>query len=138
MVMIPVAKKCLHLLQWSIWLLTFTVLLMLLMYSGIFVFELSLKVLDHSVIAILHDIAFFVVLLKAYKVLYSYLEHGSVAIKYIVEISIVAPLIEVIFAFDKHPFFISIFLGIFGLAALIIYSLLFDRISRMRVYNKHR
>jgi uncharacterized membrane protein (DUF373 family) len=135
--MIHIVKKSLQLVQWIIWLFTFAVLLMLLVYSGIFVFELSLKVFDHSVIAILHDVAFFVVLLKAYKVLYSYLEHGSVAIKYIVEISIVAPLIEVIFAFDKHPFHISIFLGVFGLATLVLYSLLFEKISKMRVY-KHR
>ena len=108
---------------------------MLLVYSGLKIYELSTALFEHRIKKIVHDIAYFIVLIKAYKVLLSYLEQGSVGIRYIMEISIIAPSLEVIFAFDTHDAWTNIFLGAFSLITLFLYLLFFDRISMLQYAN---
>lgn len=69
----------------------------------------------------LHSIAEVIILIKAYRILVSYLNTHHVAIKYIVEISIIAPAIELVFASDMHSMATNITFAIFGLANLVLY-----------------
>jgi len=48
-----------------------------------------------------------------------------------VEISIIAPAIEIVFAFDKHPFIVLIALGGFGIANLLIYILYYEKLLKI-------
>lgn len=76
----------------------------------------------------LHEVAYIIVLIKAYRLLLYYLEHHHVSIKYIIEISIIAPAIEIIFAFDQQSTIQNIIYGFFSLANLIAYLVFFQKI----------
>lgn len=79
----------------------------------------------------IHDIVFLIVLIKILLLLLSYFQHHHISIKYIVEISIIAPAIEIIFASDTHtPFILSLF-AIFSLANLLIYILFQEKIKKI-------
>jgi uncharacterized membrane protein (DUF373 family) len=80
---------------------------------------------------ILHDIAFLIVIVKAFKVLLSYLQNAHISIKYIVEISIIAPSIEIVFAADKWPLWLNIVFAVFGGFNLVVYLLFYEKIARM-------
>lgn len=69
----------------------------------------------------LHAIAEVLILIKAYRILRSYLTTHHISVEYIVEISIIAAAIEFVFAFDAHNAVTNALLGAFGLANLIIY-----------------
>lgn len=49
-----------------------------------------------------------------------------VSVEYIVEISIVASAVELLFAIDKHSVATNVVLGAFGLANLLIYVMYFE------------
>lgn len=70
---------------------------------------------------LLHTIAFTIVLVKAYKILISYAQKRHVSIKYLVEISIIAPTIEIVFNSQKYPIEFNIFFGVFAFLNLIAY-----------------
>jgi uncharacterized membrane protein (DUF373 family) len=70
---------------------------------------------------ILHEIAYAIVLVKAYKILISYLKIHHVNIKYIIEISIIASAIELIFHYDTHSDVVLGIFAVFGIANLLIY-----------------
>lgn len=72
-------------------------------------------------IELLHTIAFTIVLVKAYKILISYAQKRHVSIKYLVEISIIAPTIEIVFNSQKYPIEFNVFFGVFALLNLIAY-----------------
>ena len=69
----------------------------------------------------LHAIAEVIVLIKAYRILISYVHTHHVSVEYIVEISIIASAVELLFAMDTHSVSTSIVLGVFGLANLFFY-----------------
>ena len=79
----------------------------------------------------IHDMVFMIVLVKIYRLLVSFLKYHHISIKYMVEISIIAPAIEIVFAFDKHPFIVLIALGGFGIANLLIYILYYEKLLKI-------
>lgn len=77
----------------------------------------------------IHDLVFLLVLVKIFRLLLSYFKHHRISIQYVVEISIIAPAIELVFASDLHsPFVLGIFL-VYSLANLIIYIFFFDKLK---------
>lgn len=73
----------------------------------------------------LHSIAEVIILIKAYRILVSYLKTHHVSIEYIVEISIVASAIELVFATDLHSLGTNVVIAIFGVVNLIVYLFFF-------------
>lgn len=67
------------------------------------------------------SIAEVLILMKAYRILVSYLTSHHISVEYIVEISIIAPAIELLFAYDAYDVPTKIILGVFGLANLFFY-----------------
>jgi uncharacterized membrane protein (DUF373 family) len=79
----------------------------------------------------IHNMVFMIVLVKIYRLLVSFLKHHNISIKYMVEISILGPAIEVVFAFDKHPFSTLMILGGFGIANLLIYIFYYEKLLKI-------
>jgi uncharacterized membrane protein (DUF373 family) len=71
---------------------------------------------------ILNIVTFILVLVKSFKILVEYSKHQHIAIKDLVEISIIALLMEVVFNFGIHSMEINILFAIFGAVLLIIYA----------------
>lgn len=72
---------------------------------------------------LLHTIAFTIVLVKAYKILIAYAETRHINLKFLVEIAIIAPTIELLFN-PKHYEFsptVMILMAVFAFANLIAY-----------------
>lgn len=99
----------------------FISIIALILYSGITIWNLFAGEGGIAAINIVHNIAYIVVLLKAYKILTFYLKSHNLSIKYLVQISIIAPAIEVIFAGDAQPAWLSILFAIYSLSNLYIY-----------------
>ena len=72
-------------------------------------------------IELLAFIAFTIVMIKAYRILISYAKTQHVNIKYLTEIAIIAPAIEILFNSRGYQLPILILLACFGTANLIIY-----------------
>ena len=80
---------------------------------------------------ILHTIAFSIILVKAYMILVSYAKFKHVSIKYIVEISIIASAVEVIFnSWNYETLWIAILWG-FWIINLIIYMIFYKNFEKM-------
>lgn len=73
----------------------------------------------------LHAIAEVLILIKAYRILVSYLKTHHISVEYIVEISIIASAIELLFAADTHSVYTQAIFAVFGLCNLIIYLYFF-------------
>ncbi len=71
---------------------------------------------------ILSVITIILVLVKAFKILISYSKHQHIEIKPLVEIAIIALLMEVVFNFWAHSMPINWLFAVFGLWLLIIYA----------------
>ncbi|NDK09626.1 hypothetical protein GW846_02505 [Candidatus Gracilibacteria bacterium] len=71
---------------------------------------------------VLNIVTFILVLVKSFKILVEYSKNQHIAIKDLVEISIIALLMEVVFNFGIHDMSINILFALFGLALLIIYA----------------
>lgn len=101
----------------------FGTILLLLAFGCIKLYEIGASLMSGGgdSIAFLHSIAIIIVVLKAYRVLVFYLDTLHVSIKYIVEISIIAPAIELIFAPQGQNLWLTAILGAFALINLVIY-----------------
>lgn len=112
----------------------FLVSLLIILTIGILIYFAGFKV--YTLLAFphsehfIHDMVFILVLVKIYRLLIAYLQFHHVGIKYIVEISIIAPAIEIIFASDNHSLLNLTLLGIFGLGNLLVYIFFYDKISK--------
>jgi uncharacterized membrane protein (DUF373 family) len=80
---------------------------------------------------VLHVVALTVVFVKAYRMLISYLQCHHVSVKYIVEISIIAPTVDLIFAWENRPIEINILFAAFSISMLIVYALFYKRIDSL-------
>lgn len=107
----------------NISLIIFGTILLLLAFGCIKLYEIGASLMSGGgdSIAFLHSIAIIIVVLKAYRVLVFYLNTLHVSIKYIVEISIIAPAIELIFAPQGQNLWLTAILGTFALINLVIY-----------------
>ena len=74
----------------------------------------------------LHAIAFIIVLIKAFKILMSYAQTHHLNIKYLVEIAIIAPAIEILFNSHSYSLEILALMGAFGVANLLVYVIWFS------------
>jgi len=106
----------------------FIAMLVLLVFLGMIIWDMLTKASQLSFSSILHDVAFIIVLVKAYRILLYYFREHHVSIKYIVEISIIAPAIELIFAPMNQPLEVNILFAIFSLSNLALYLVFFDKL----------
>lgn len=79
----------------------------------------------------LHTVALSIVFVKAYRMLLYYLECHHISVKYIVEISIIAPAVELIFASSTRPIEINILFAFFSIAMLIIYLVFYKKLNSL-------
>jgi len=86
---------------------------------------------------ILHFIAFTIVLIKAYRILICYAKTQHINIKYLVEIAIIAPAIEILFNSHAYDLSILILFAFFGVANLIIYVWKFDQFKKIEKDTHH-
>lgn len=69
----------------------------------------------------LHAVAHTIVILKAYRILVSYLRTNHVTVKYMLEIAFTASVVELFFAYDLHDLETKIIFAVFGLVGLALY-----------------
>lgn len=78
---------------------------------------------------LLHTIAFAIVLVKAYKILQSYAETQHINLKFLVEIAIIAPTVELLFNTTTYSLGINILFAAFGFANLAAYLFFYDTLK---------
>lgn len=83
--------------------------------------------LEHE---LLHTIAFTIVLVKAYKILIAYAETRHINIKFLVEISIIAPTIELIFNASSYPLAVNAMFGTYAFLNLVAYLHFYGTLRR--------
>ncbi len=126
-------------LDWIVSFFVFVVILFLIYHMGTKLGIMVQKIwVKETLIAgadaqVLHGIAHAIVLVKAYKILVSYLKTHHLSIKYLVEISIIAGAIEVIFNATSHDIMLNIIFGIFAILNLILYLIFYEKLAQMEV-----
>lgn len=111
--------------------LIFLSIVALILYGTRTVWQMLVDVVDEANINIIHNVVYIVVLLKAYKILTSYLESHNLSINYLVQIAIIAPAIEVIFATSAQPLATNIMLAVFSIINLVIYLYFYQDLKSM-------
>lgn len=86
---------------------------------------------------LLHTIAFTIVLVKAYKILISYAEKRHVSIKYLIEIAIIAPTIEIVFNSTKYSVEENALFAVFAFANLLAYLFFYPTIKHVSQDYEH-
>lgn len=76
----------------------------------------------HLIENFLSNITFILILVKAFKILEAYAKHHHMEITDLVEIAIIALIMEVVFNFTVHSIEINILFGFVWIALLIIYA----------------
>ena len=108
------------------------IIIALLIFMSFEIFDiLRFSILAPKTRNMLHDVALMLVMLKAIKILLFYISTHRVGIKYLVEISIIAPAIEIIFAPDRHVWWLLVVFSFFSIANLIIYLVFYTRIKEL-------
>ena len=116
-------------------LVVFIVILLLASYTAIVLWMGSQEIFIHLFsgigaeerqFRILHAVARTIVVLKAYRILVSYLRSHHITVKYILEIAIIASVVELIFAYDLHNFETKIIFAVFGLVGLALYLYFYE------------
>ena len=127
-----IAKKIIGLTDYLFSFLIFCTIVALIIYSILTILNLFKDVIEGEVVNIVHNIAFMIVLMKAYKILTFYLQSHNLSIKYLVQISIIAPAIEVIFAADAQPLSLTILFSVYSLASLLVYLIFYQRLQEIQ------
>lgn len=93
---------------------------------AMFAWELNTRELLSIVLAeqILNVVTFLLVFVKSFKILKSYSLHHHIEIKDLLEISIIALLMEVVFNFGIHSMGLNILFSILGVVLIILYATL--------------
>lgn len=86
---------------------------------------------------LLHTIAFTIVLVKAYKILISYAQKSHVSIKYLIEIAIIAPTIEIVFNTSHYSIELLALFAIFAFANLLAYLFFYPTIKHVSTDYEH-
>lgn len=90
-------------------------------------------------LSLLHTIAFTIVLVKAYKILIAYAETRHISLKFLVEISIIGPTIELIFNSGSYPLEINILFATFAFLNLVAYLYFYKTLKAVSSdYEKER
>lgn len=80
---------------------------------------------------LLHNIAFTIVLVKAYTILMEYAKTKHINLKYTLEIAIIAPIIEIIFNYSSYTFEMIIFYGVSAVLFSIIYLFFYENLQKV-------
>lgn len=96
------------------------------------VFEIVTDTINLRFKHMIHNVIYFIVLVKVYKILISYLRVHHIGVKYILEIAIIAPMIEVIFMVDEKPWWITTIFIIFSFMSLILYCIFYEKVQKMK------
>jgi len=111
-------------------------ILALIIYSLRMGLELFMASFQPDFNNIIHNIAYIVVLLKAYKIMIFYFRYQNLSIKYLVQIAIIAPAIEVIFAINNQSLWVNVLYAFFSLANLLIYIIYNKELDKFDVIDK--
>ena len=85
----------------------------------------------------IHTVPITIILIKAYKLLLEYAKTQHVNVKYVLEIAITAPVVEIIFNFHSYDNTQLIFLGSFMVVVAVIYLHFYPRIKEGEIdYSK--
>ncbi len=101
----------------------------LVAYAGVKTFNIFFNFDLLGYTNVLHEAALLIVFVKAYRVLLNYYKQHTVSIKYIVEISIIAPAIDVVFGSASRDIWITILFTVFSLGNLVLYLYFYDKLS---------
>lgn len=104
-------------------------ILILIVFVGYNVSVLGLDMIHFNVTSILHDIVLIIILIKAYRVLMFYYRKHHISIKYVMEIAIIAPAMELIFAVGNQSLAVNMLFGVFSLGNLILYLVYYEKIT---------
>ncbi len=107
-------------------------------FSGLEFYKLYVHFSDIQAEDVLHSIALTIVFVKAYRMLLYYLRCHHISVKYIVEISIIAPAVELIFASENRPFEINVLFAFFSVAMLLIYLIFYKQIDSLNDECLHK
>ena len=116
-------------------LVVFIVILLLAAYTGIVLWIGSQEIFIHLFsgigeeerqLRILHAVARTILVLKAYRILVSYLRTHHVTVKYMLEIAFVACVVELFLASDLHDFETKIVFAVFGLVGVALYLYFYE------------
>jgi uncharacterized membrane protein (DUF373 family) len=80
---------------------------------------------------LLHTIAFTIVLVKAYKILISYAQTRHINIKFLIEIAIIAPTIEIIFNSRNYSIELNVLFASFAILNLVAYLFFYSTIKHV-------
>ena len=87
----------------------------------------------------LHTIAFTIVLVKAYKILVAFAEVRYFNLKLLLEIAIIAPIIELIFNSREYDMGMNILFAVFALVNLTVYLIFYKTVRQIGAdYEKER
>lgn len=90
--------------------------------------EISPEIIQHW---LLHNIAFTIVLVKAYIILREYAEKKHINIKYTLEIAIIAAIIEIVFNYNSYKFEMIIFFWFLAWIMSIIYLYFYEKLEKI-------
>lgn len=79
---------------------------------------------------ILHTIAFTIILIKAYTVMISYATTKHLSPKYLIEIGIIASIVEIIFNLSSYDQWTIVFLWSFSVVLSIVYLYFYDTLRQ--------
>ena len=74
----------------------------------------------------MHAVARTIIVLKAYRILVSYLRSHHVTVRYMLEISFIASVVELFFAYDLHDNQTKMIFAVFGLVGLALYLYFYE------------
>lgn len=74
----------------------------------------------------LHNIAILLILMKAYRILVEYMRYHHIDIKFMVEITIIACVLELLFNYDKYTGYMQIVLAILAVSFVTIYAFKYE------------
>lgn len=112
-------------------------------FTGLFDISSSAKVIlsaperNALELTLLHTIAFTIVLVKAYKILISYAQKRHINLKFLIEIAIIAPTIEIIFNSQKYSFEINALFATFAFLNLVAYLFFYSTIKHVSSDYEH-
>ncbi|MAF80704.1 hypothetical protein CL628_01685 [bacterium] len=144
-----VIRTITHLADDAVALLVLGAILAVVLAIGFQIAKLFTHLPEGEVTTVLHMVAVIVVLVKAYRLLIFYMENQHVSIKYVVEISIIAPAVELIFAPTNRGLDLNILYAVFSVVSLLAYLHFYQRLQGMdeacvadqeklaRAVNKH-
>ena len=99
----------------------------LLMYDTVFLGPAERQIILSSLNAdFLHNIAVLLILMKAYRILVEYMRYHHIDIKYMVEIGIIACILELLFNFEHYTPDMRMVLAAMAVSFLAIYAFKYE------------